>query len=239
VRAYDRAIDLAPNYPSLKIQKAAIISEHTGEFTEFRAAIAALPVSMANNRDVLIYRAANAWFDRNWEQVEELIQKLNGGEDNGAFAYANAPVPVVCYSILTARLKGQLTDANLVFAAARDELQQKVRVSEGELKACLCSQLAVVDALLGKKEDAAAEAKHAVEMIPISSDAIQGPGIALNLAVVHAWVDEPDLAFEILVPSAKIPAGIRYGSLKSDPLWDPLRSDPRFEKLLAELAPKD
>jgi tetratricopeptide (TPR) repeat protein len=239
VRAYDRAIDLAPNYPSLKIQKAAIISEHTGEFTEFRAAIAALPASMANNRDVLIYRAGIASFDRNWAQVEELIEKLNGGEENGGFAYANAPIPVVCYSIQMARLKGERTDANLVFAAARDELQQKVQVSEGELKACLLSQLSVIDALLGKKEGGITEAKHATEMLPISKDAIEGPAIALNLAVVYAWVDEPDLAFEILVPSAKIPAGIRYGSLKCDPLWDPLRKDPRFETLLAELAPKD
>jgi serine/threonine protein kinase len=239
LRAYDRAIDLAPNYPSLKLEKASIISNHTGELTEFRAAIAALPASMANDRDVLIYRVGIALFDRNWEEVENLIQKLNGGEYGAGFAYGYAPVPVACLSILIARLKGERTDANSVFAAARNELHQKVQASEGELKVRLCSQLAVIDALLGKKEEAVAEAKHAIEMLPASSDAIVGPAIALNLAVVYAWVDEPDLAFETLVPSAKLPAGICYGDLKLDSLWEPLRKDPRFDKLLAELAPHD
>jgi hypothetical protein len=63
--------------------------------------------------------------------------------------------------------------------------------------------------------------------------------VLINLAVVYAWTGEPDLAFETLSPLTKTPSGIYYGKLKLDPLWDPLRKDPRFEKLLAELAPKD
>ena len=62
---------------------------------------------------------------------------------------------------------------------------------------------------------------------------------ALNLAVVYAWTDEFDLAFETLVSLTKTPGDIFYGQLKLDPYWDPLRKDPRFEKLMAELAPKD
>jgi hypothetical protein len=57
--------------------------------------------------------------------------------------------------------------------------------------------------------------------------------------VVYAWTNELDLAFETLEPLVKIPSGIFYGSLKLDPLWDPLRKDPRFDELLAELAPPD
>ena len=60
-----------------------------------------------------------------------------------------------------------------------------------------------------------------------------------NLALVYAWTDEVDLAFETLVPLTKMPSGVFYGQLKLDPYWDPLRNDPRFDKLLAELAPKD
>ena len=77
-------------------------------------------------------------------------------------------------------------------------------------------------------------------MLPISKDAVEGPFIAVNLAVVYAWADEPDLAFETLVPLAKrSTAAVSYGLLKLDPYWDPLRNDPRFNKLLAELAPRD
>ena len=60
-----------------------------------------------------------------------------------------------------------------------------------------------------------------------------------NLALVYAWTDEVDLAFETLVPLTKMPSGVFYGQLKLDPYWNPLRKDPRFDKLLAELAPKD
>ena len=93
-----------------------------------------------------------------------------------------------------------------------------------------------MDALLGNKEVAVAEAQRAVEMMPTSKDAVEGPFIAANLAMVYAWTDEPDLAFKTLVPVAKT---VCYGLLKLDPYWDPLRKDPRFDKLLAELAPRD
>jgi hypothetical protein len=78
-----------------------------------------------------------------------------------------------------------------------------------------------------------------VEMLPISKDAVDGPGIAQNLVVVYAWTNELDLAFETLAPLAKTPAGVYYGNLKLDPYWEPLRKDPRFDKLLAKLAPRD
>jgi hypothetical protein len=57
--------------------------------------------------------------------------------------------------------------------------------------------------------------------------------------VVYAWTDESDLAFQQLAVLAKIPHGIYYGQLKVDQLWTPIRQDPRYEKLLADLAPKD
>jgi len=76
-------------------------------------------------------------------------------------------------------------------------------------------------------------------MLPISKDAVDGPLIAINLAVVYAWTDELDLAFETLGHLTKTPSGIYYGNLKLEPYWEPLRKDPRFDKLLAELAPKD
>jgi hypothetical protein len=99
--------------------------------------------------------------------------------------------------------------------------------------------LAVVDSFLNSKELARGEAKRAVEMLPISKDALDGARILMNLAVVYAWTAELDLAFETLASLAKMPAGIYYGQLKREPYWDPLRKDPRFDKLLAELAPKD
>jgi hypothetical protein len=139
---------------------------------------------------------------------------------------------------MLARLQGEQPDAKYNFAETREQLNQNIQKSLRNA-APLLSQLAVIDALLGQKESAVAEAKRAIEMLPISKDALDGTGIVMNLAVVYAWTDEADLAFEKLGPLTKMPFGIFYGQLKRDPYWDPLRKDPRFEKLLAELAPRD
>jgi hypothetical protein len=68
---------------------------------------------------------------------------------------------------------------------------------------------------------------------------MNGPTILTHLAAVYAWTNEQNLAFETLEPLTKTPNGLYYGDLKLNPLWDPLRKDPRFERLLAELAPRD
>jgi hypothetical protein len=80
------------------------------------------------------------------------------------------------------------------------------------------STLAVVDALLGKNEIAIAEAKRAVAMVPISKDAMVGPALLINLAVVYAWIGESDLAIQTLTPLAKIPWGYLLWSVKARPL---------------------
>ena len=76
-------------------------------------------------------------------------------------------------------------------------------------------------------------------MLTISQDVAGSPAALKNLAVVYTWTDETELAFETLNSVAKVPAGIYYGDLKLDLYWDPLRRDPRFQKILADLAPDD
>jgi serine/threonine protein kinase/Flp pilus assembly protein TadD len=237
-QAFDRLIDLRPDQPILKVQKPLYVTYFkTGDDTAVRAAIAALPASMADDRGVLSLRLVFALIDRDWPEARELIEKMKGGEDEGDFAYGPAPVPVGCYSILLARLKGEQPGANGSFPETREQLNQKVQKLPGNAQ--LLSQLAVVDALFNNKDAAISEAKRAVEILPISKDAIDGPRIVMNLAVVYAWTDEFNLAFETLSPLVKMPFGIFYGQLKREPYWDPLRKDPRFDELLAELVPRD
>lgn len=123
------------------------------------------------------------------------------------------------------------------FALTRDRLDQKVQKSPGNAQ--LLSSLGVVDALLGHKEAAVSEAERAVEMLPISKDALIGSAIVTNLAVVYAWSDQLDQAFATLNPLTKGPYGIYYGQMKLDPYWEPLRKDPRYDQLLTELTPKE
>jgi hypothetical protein len=98
--------------------------------------------------------------------------------------------------------------------------------------------LAFADVALGRDEESIEEGRRAMEMRPISEDAVDGPTIATDVAVVYA--NQSNLAFEQLGLLVKIPSSLlTYGDLKTNLSWDPLRKDPRFEKLLADLAPRD
>jgi TolB-like protein/Tfp pilus assembly protein PilF len=239
---YDKLIDRVPDQPMLKVQKAWLVTfMKTGDDKAVRSAIAELPASTAKDRGVLSLSLSFALNDRDWPRAKQLLEQLEGdeigGEDDGNFGYATVPVPAGCYSILLSRLQEDNPEGIPSFAEARERLNQKVQASPGN--ALLLSALGVVDALLTRKEEAIKEARHAAEMLPISKDAMDGPGVLANLAVVYAWTDQSDLAFEQLVVLAKIPHGVYYGQLKADQLWTPIRKDPRFEELLAELAPKE
>ncbi len=234
---FDRLIELRPDQPMLKAQKPFVTFFKSGDDTALRTTIAAFPASMADDRGALTLRLAFAFVDRDWPQAKEIIEKMNGGDDEGYFAYGQINVPVSCYSILLARLQGEQPRANASFAETREQLNQKVQKSPGN--AYLLSQLAVTDALLNNKEVAISEAKRAVELLPVSKDAMAGPSMEMNLAIVYAWTNELDLAFEKLSSLTNLPSGIFYGQLKRDPYWEPLRKDPRYEKLLAEMAPRD
>ena len=236
-QAYDRLIELLPDQPMIRVQNAFNAAMGTGDDTSVRSTLAALPASMADDNSVLCWRLRFALKAHDWRQAKELIGKIKGAEDDGNFGYGSMPVPVGCYSILLARLQGEQPGVNASFAEVREQLNQRVQKAPGS--ADLLSQLAVVDALLNSKEVAVSEAKRAVELLPISKDALEGPLIELNLAVVYAWTNELGLAFKKLSSLSKVPNGIYYGDLKLNPYWDPLRTDPRFGKLLAELAPRD
>ena len=137
---------------------------------------------------------------------------------------------------LAARVFGDADIAQTAFTAAR-AIEEKI-VGEQPNYAPAWSRLGLIDAALGRKEDAVREGRRACELLPLSKDSFDGASYITNLAMIYAWVGENDLALEQLAMSAQIPAGVTYGELKLYPQWDPLRNDPRFEKIVASLAPK-
>jgi serine/threonine-protein kinase len=137
---------------------------------------------------------------------------------------------------LVARSFNDNSAAKNAFASAR--IGAAKTVSEQPDYAPAWAILGLIDAGLGQKTDAIAEGKRACELLPLSKDAWDGVGFVSYLALIYAWVGEKDLALDQLEIAAKAPNGITYGELKLDPSWDSLRGDPRFEKLVASLAPK-
>jgi TolB-like protein/Tfp pilus assembly protein PilF len=135
-----------------------------------------------------------------------------------------------------ARMTNDEQKARLAFTAARTE-QKKTFQAQADYGPAWCS-LGVIDAALGRKEDALREGRRAVELLPVEKDSINGAHVVKYLAMIAAWVGEKDLAFEQLANAAGHPGDLSYGQLKLMPWWDPLRGDPRFEKIVASLAPK-
>ena len=125
--------------------------------------------------------------------------------------------------------------AQVAFAAARKEAQ--ILWSDIADQPQQLSILGCMDAGAGRRDEAIREAKRALELRPITTDAVDGAYLATNLAVVYTWTGERDLAIEQLTALAKIPCGPSYGDLKLNPKWDDLRGDPRFEQMVASLAP--
>jgi len=126
--------------------------------------------------------------------------------------------------------------AHLAFTAARVE-QEKIVQAQPDYGPAWCA-LGVIDAALGRKEEALREGRRAVELLPVEKDAVYGMVMIKYLAMIAAWVGEKDLACEQLAIAIRPLSDVSYGELKLMPWWDPLRSDPRFEKIVASLAPK-
>ncbi len=138
-----------------------------------------------------------------------------------------------------ARARGDKQKALAVFAAARKRLEATWETKFKDQPYFALELFASLDAGLGRKEDAIREALRAVDLLPIAKDSYWGPHLVTTLAMVYAWTGERDRALEQLEIVAKIPVGPSYGDLKFNPCWDSLRGDPRFEKIVASLAPKD
>jgi serine/threonine protein kinase/tetratricopeptide (TPR) repeat protein len=135
-----------------------------------------------------------------------------------------------------ARMTNDTNKAWVAFTAAR-AAQEKVIQAQPNYGPPLCV-LGLIDAALGRKEDALREGRRAVELLPVEKDAINGPRMIAQLAMIAAWAGKKDLACEQLAMAIRPPAPVTYGQLKLLPFWDPLRGDPRFEKIVASLAPK-
>lgn len=166
-----------------------------------------------------------------------------GAKDAAVAAGANPPFTDEAVNFsrpfvqgIIARLTKNEDNARSAFIAARVE-QEKIIQAQPNYGPPLCV-LGLIDAALGQKEEALREGRHAVELLPVEKDAINGVAMIKYFAMIAAWVGENDLACEQLAIAIRPPSRLTYGQLKLLPFWDPLRGDPDFQKIVASLAPK-
>ena len=145
------------------------------------------------------------------------------------------PYPKDWIAGMIARMRNDPNAARTSFLAARTALAhiptERPNFAEG------LSALGMIDAALGDEENAIREGSRAVDLLPTSKDAIVGPILLQNLALIHAWAGEKAAALAELAQVTSKPSYLSYGQLRLHPLWAPLRSEPRFQEVVTSLAP--
>ena len=179
---------------------------------------------------------ARVWIltlERNFPEALAVAQKFPG---ETMFASTTAPVPKAFVKGMIYLLQGDKV-------RAQPELEQARLVSEKLLREVpddpnRHAQHGLILAALGQKQEAITEGKRAVELLPESQDALDGPRATETLAQIYAWTGESDEAFRLLDHLLVVPSGLTIPMLKIDPVWDPLRKDPRFQALIEKYAAK-
>jgi serine/threonine-protein kinase len=144
----------------------------------------------------------------------------------------NVRMPRNVFEGIAERARGDAVTAQSAFTAARAEME-KIVSEQPDYAEALC-MLGMIDAGLGRKEEALNEGRRAVELLPFTKDAMTGAELMMFLAIIYAWTGEKDLALKELTSLLEIPGYLSYGQLRLHPYWDPLRGDPRFDKIIEE-----
>jgi serine/threonine-protein kinase len=233
IDALDRALAIVPNDIDTKISRAQAELDWKADTRPLHNTIdgllASQPASASAFADNWFYLALS---ERDFAAADRALAAL-GDHTYGPDAILFSPSFGHGF---VARLRGDTAAAQTAFAAARVQ-QEKVLSEQGEYAPALCV-LGVIDAALGRKDDALREGRRAVELLPIERDALNSVRVREFLAIIYAWTGEKDLACEQLGAATQFPASASYGQLRLHPYWDPLRGDPRFEKIVAGFAPK-
>ena len=230
----DSVLALAPKDVPSQVRRALVDLENRGDPKAFEKTIEAILADDANTALGFV----NPWLvvllrERNSVGVGHALSNM----DNGGCFDENIPFPGGWCEGLAAWVRGDHSAARAAFGNARQELAEQVR-SQPDYAAALCA-LGVVDAVLGNTADAIREGERAVELTPVSQNSIEGATLVRYLAVIYAWAGQKDRAVQRLAETTYLPGShISYGYLRLHPLWDPLRGDPRFEAIVASLAPK-
>jgi TolB-like protein/Tfp pilus assembly protein PilF len=233
-QVYDRVLAAGERTPIVFFRRDSALFNGTGNSTELRQVLSTNPDMDIGGGQTPI-RVFLALIDGNFAEAERVLAASPREEFQDidySFYY-----PKAWFEAMIARAKGDSARATAAFSAARTILEQRLVVKPEDARTL--AVLAQVDAGLGRKELAIQEAQHAVDLMPVSKDVYDGALVLEGLAQVYTWANEPDRAIELLQKLVAMPSYVNYARLKLYPMWNPLRGDPRFQKIVNSLAPKD
>lgn len=228
----ERALTIVPDDIGTKLQLAGVEFDWKADTQPLHRLIDSIRVTDPG----AVRRIANGWLicaltERDAVAASQALDALGETPLNDDVIQLSRPF----VEGLIARMTNDGQRARTAFSAARI-IQEKTVEAQPDYSPALCV-LGLIDAALGRKEEALREGRRATELLPVERDAIIGPHIIAYSAAIAAWAGDKDLACDQLARASRLPGGVTYGELKLLPFWDPLRGDPCFKKVVASLAP--
>lgn len=233
---YEQALTILPNDPFANFQLGFNSFAQTGNPGDLRK-----PLNMIAEqgqdaaRSVAFPMLVCSWLQRNKNEAEKALALIPPEGISNSFDEAFVPREY-CVG-RTAWLFGDKDTAQTALTIAREIFERTTR-EQPEYAQGWC-YLGLTDAMLGRCDEAIREGKRATEILPSTKDSWTGSVWISYLGAIYAWCGDKDAALQQLKTAAELPTGITYGELKSSPDWESLRGDPRFEKIVKSLAPKE
>jgi tetratricopeptide (TPR) repeat protein len=231
-KIFDRAIEAAPSSLSARGEKGKLALDLKGDFTEIERQLTQMAGWDDPEKLVTLGRAKILMLQRKFSEAFAVLNQL----PQEVIHDGTAPVPKASLEGMLYLFQGDKAKAQAAFRRALPFAEQSLREIPNDAGRHI--QLGFILTGLDRREEAIAEGKRAVELTPESADAFEGPQVTAALAQIYAWVGEKEQALRLVDRLLETPNGVTVPMLKLDPMWDPLRNDPRFQALIDQYAAK-
>jgi len=232
-KTVDRLIATSPQSFEARALKGFIALQLKGDLGTAEKVFSSIP----SESDPGLTTLARFWILRLKRNFPEALQVLQQFHGEILHETSTAPAPKAYLEAEIYLLQGDEAKARTALEHARVVSEQLLR--EAPEDPARHGQHGLILAALGQKQEAIIEGNRAVELLPESEDAFDGPQVTATLAQIYAWTGEFDEAFRLLDHLLVVPNGLTVPMLKLDPTWDALRKDPRFQALIDKYNPKN
>jgi len=232
-KTFDRAVAAAPQAFGPLAFKAYLAILSKGDLSVAEKQLSSIAVESDPNGTVTWMRCWLLMLQRKLPEALAVLEKFPG---EILAIETTAPWPKALFEGIIHWLQGDKVKSQTEFEQARIISEKLLREAPDD--PARNAQHGLILAALGRKQEAITQGKRAVELLPESQDAMDGPKITASLAEIYALTGETDEALRLIDHLLNVPNGLTVPALKLDPAWDPLRKDPRYQALIDKYASK-